>query len=107
GVGRRCAGEGVGVLAAGAGGQRARSRLEEMLTDVMDLRNLGWSVARTGSFEKDNYFPIKVAVLPEGHDPDSLLRADGAPALASRLDAARSILDFVLERALGQADLTT
>src|SRR6266404_8588803 len=88
-------------------GQKATSRLEDMLTDVMDLRNLGWSVSRTGSFEKTGYFPIKVAVLPEGHDPDSLLRAEGAPALQSRLDAARSILDFVLERALGEEDLTT
>jgi DNA primase len=104
---RRYADEVVSVFDADAAGQKATSRLEEMLSDVMDLRNLGWSVARTGSFEKVGYFPIKVAVLPEGHDPDSLLRAEGAPALASRLDAARSILDFVLERALGEEDLTT
>jgi DNA primase len=104
---RRYADEVISVFDADAAGQKATSRLEEMLSDVMDLRNLGWSVARTGSFEKVGYFPIKVAVLPEGHDPDSLLRAEGAPALASRLDAARSILDFVLERALGEEDLTT
>jgi DNA primase len=104
---RRYADEVVSVFDADAAGQKATSRLEEMLTDVMDLRNLGWSVSRTGSFEKAGYFPIKVAVLPEGHDPDSLLRAEGAAALGSRLDAARSILDFVLERALGEEDLTT
>jgi DNA primase len=104
---RRYADEVVSVFDADAAGQKATSRLEEMLTDVMDLRNLGWSVSRTGSFEKAGYFPIKVAVLPEGHDPDSLLRAEGAHALQSRLDAARSILDFVLERALGEEDLTT
>ena len=104
---RRYADEVVSVFDADAAGQKATSRLEEMLTDVMDLRNLGWSVSRTGSFEKSNYFPIKVAVLPEGHDPDSLLRAEGAHALQTRLDAARSILDFVLERALGEEDLTT
>ncbi len=104
---RRYADEVVSVFDADAAGQKATSRLEEMLTDVMDLRNLGWSVSRTGSFEKAGYFPIKVAVLPEGHDPDSLLRAEGAQALQSRLDAARSILDFVLERTLGEEDLTT
>jgi DNA primase len=104
---RRYADEVVSVFDADAAGQKATSRLEDMLTDVMDLRNLGWSVSRTGSFEKSGYFPIKVAVLPEGHDPDSLLRAEGAQALQSRLDAARSILDFVLERALGEEDLTT
>ncbi len=102
---RRYADEVVSVFDADAAGQKATSRLEEMLSDVMDLRNLGWSVSRTGSFEKADYFPIKVAVLPEGHDPDSLLRAEGAPALQARLDAARSILDFVLERALGEEDL--
>ena len=96
---RRYADEVVSVFDADAAGQKATSRLEEMLTDVMDLRNLGWSVSRTGSFEKAGYFPIKVAVLPEGHDPDSFLRAEGAQALQSRLDAARSILDFVLEGA--------
>ena len=89
---RRYADEVVSVFDADAAGQKATSRLEEMLTDVMDLRNLGWSVSRTGSFEKAGYFPIKVAVLPEGHDPDSLLRAEGAQALQARLDAARSIL---------------
>ena len=104
---RRYADEVVSVFDADAAGQKATSRLEEMLTDVMDLRNLGWSVSRTGSFEKAGYFPIKVAVLPEGHDPDSFLCAEGAQALQSRLDAARSILDFVLEQALGEEDLTT
>jgi DNA primase len=104
---RRYADEVVSVFDADAAGQKATSRLEEMLTDVMDLRNLGWSVSRTGSFEKAGYFPIKVAVLPEGHDPDSLLRAEGAQGLHVRLDAARSILDFVLEKALGEEDLTT
>ncbi len=104
---RRYADEVVSVFDADAAGQKATSRLEEMLTDVMDLRNLGWSVSRTGSFEKAGYFPIKVAVLPEGHDPDSFLRAEGPQALQSRLDTARSILDFVLERTLGEEDLTT
>ena len=104
---RRYADEVVSVFDADAAGQKATSRLEEMLNDVMDLRNLGWSVSRTGSFEKAEYFPIKVAILPEGHDPDSLLRAEGASSFQARLDAARSILDFVLERTLGEEDLGT
>ena len=104
---RRYAEEVVSVFDADAAGIKATSRLEEMLSDVMDIRNLGWSVSRTGSFEKAEYFPIKVAVLPEGHDPDSLLRAEGAPGFKARLEAARSILDFVLERTLGEEDLGT
>src|SRR5262249_5260470 len=90
-----------------AAGQKASARLEEMLTDTMDIQNLGWSVARTGEFEKTGYFSIKVAVLPEGHDPDSLLRAEGAEALDARLAAARPLLSFVLEAALREEDLST
>src|SRR5262249_10003207 len=78
---RRYADEVVSVFDADAAGQKATSRLEEMLTDVMDLRNLGWAVSRTGSFAKADYFPIKRALLPEGPEPDSLLRAPRGPAL--------------------------
>ncbi|MGH7412738.1 MAG: DNA primase [Candidatus Rokuibacteriota bacterium] len=104
---RRYADEVLALFDADAAGQKASSRLEEMMNDVMDLQNLGWSVARTGAFEKAGHLPIRVALLPPGHDPDSLLRAEGAAALTARLDAARPLLSFVLEKALGEEDLTT
>ena len=104
---RRYADEVLALFDADAAGQKASSRLEEMMNDVMDLQNLGWSVSRTGGFEKAGHLPIRVALLPTGHDPDSLLRAEGAPALTARLDAARSLLSFVLEKALGEEDLAT
>ncbi len=44
---RRYAEEVVSVFDADAAGIKATSRLEEMLSDVMDIRNLGWSVSRT------------------------------------------------------------
>jgi DNA primase len=78
-----------------------------MVTDTMDLASLGWSVSRTGDFERPGYFSIRVATLPPGHDPDSLLRAEGGAALAARLDAARPLLAFVLDRALAEEDLAT
>src|SRR5262249_26527402 len=104
---RRHVDEVIAVFDADAAGQKASARLEEMLTDSMDLQNLGWSVARTGDFERPGYFSIKVAMLPEGHDPDSLLRAEGSGALTSRLEAARPLLSFVLEGALREEDLPT
>ncbi|HSE03734.1 MAG TPA: DNA primase [Methylomirabilota bacterium] len=104
---RRYADEVVALFDADAAGQKASARLEEMMNDVMDLQNLGWSVARTGGFEKAGHLPIRVALLPPGHDPDSLLRAEGAGALSARLDAARPLLSFVLERALAEEDLAT
>jgi len=104
---RRQADEVVALFDADAAGQKAATRLEEMLTDTMDLQNLGWSVARTGDFERSGHFSIKVAMLPEQHDPDSLLRAEGAAALAARLDIARPLLSYVLERALAEEDLAS
>ena len=104
---RRHVDEVIALFDADAAGQKASARLEEMLTDTMDIQNLGWSVARTGEFEKTGYFSIKVAILPEGHDPDSLLRAEGADALSARLEAARPLLSFALEAALREEDLAT
>jgi DNA primase len=103
----RYAEEVVTVFDADAAGRKASARAEEMMQELMNLRDLGWSVAQTGSFQKSDYFPLKVAVLPAGHDPDSLLRAEGADAFRSRLDQARSILSFVMAQALEEEDLTT
>ncbi len=104
---RRHADEVIALFDADAAGQKAASRIEEMMTDGPDLQDLGWSVSRTGGFEKAGVFSVRVAVLPAGHDPDSLLRAEGAEALRARLDAARSLLSFVLDKALAEDDLGT
>lgn len=104
---QRNAEEIVAVFDADAAGQKASARLEEMTSDTMDVQGLAWTVSRTGGFQRSGYFPVKVAVLPPGHDPDSLLRAEGAPAFLSRLDAARSILSFVMQQALSEEDLST
>ena len=104
---RRHADEVIALFDADAAGQKAASRIEEMMTDGPDIQDLGWSVSRTGGFEKAGVFSVRVAVLPTGHDPDSLLRAEGAEALRARLDAARSLLSFVLDKALAEDDLGT
>jgi DNA primase len=104
---RRYTDEVIALFDADAAGEKASTRLEDMMTGSMDLPNLGWSVTRTGSFERPGHFSIKVAVLPDGHDPDSLLRAEGAAALAARIDAARPLLSVVLDRALQEEDLAT
>ena len=38
---------------------------------------------------------VRFAFLPEGEDPDSLLKAGGAPALQRILDSALSLFDFI------------
>jgi len=104
---QRYADEVITVFDADAAGRRASARAEEMMQDLMGIRDLGWSVAQTGTFERSGYFPVKVAVLPPGHDPDSLLRAEGADAFRSRLAEARSILSFVMAQVLEEEDLAT
>jgi DNA primase len=104
---RRHTDEAIAVFDGDAAGQKASTRLEEMMSDVMDIQNLGWSVARTGGFERPGAFAIKIALLPAGHDPDSLLRTEGAHSLRARLDAARPLLTFVLDKTLGEEDLSS
>ncbi len=104
---QRHAEEVITVFDADAAGGKASARAEEMMEEMMSLRDLGWSVAQTGGFQRAGYFPVKVAVLPAGHDPDTLLRAEGADAFRSRLAEARGILSFVMSRALEAEDLST
>jgi DNA primase len=46
----------------------------------------------------------KVALLPKGDDPDSLVRREGAAGLAKRLKASGKLLDFVIKRAAEGAE---
>ena len=104
---QRSADEIVAVFDADAAGQKAAARIDELMSGPADLRSLGWSMARTGGFERAGHFPVKVAVLPPGHDPDSLLRSQGADAFRSRVAEARSILSFVMAQALAEENLAS
>ncbi|GEP45756.1 DNA primase [Brevifollis gellanilyticus] len=48
---------------------------------------------------------IKVAGLPRGEDPDSLLRKEGAEAFSKRIEAAEYFIDFQLEHLARTRDL--
>jgi len=47
------------------------------------------------------------ALLPDGQDPDDLLRAKGAPALQEVLDTARPLVDMVWQGELAKSPLKT
>jgi DNA primase len=104
---RRHSDEVITVFDADAAGQKAAARAEEMVDELMGIDGMGWSVGQARGFDRPSYYPIRVAVLPAGDDPDSLLRAQGAEAFRSRLDEARSILSFVMAQALAEEDLST
>jgi DNA primase len=52
-------------------------------------------------------FQAQVLALPEGQDPDSFIRRQGADAYRKLLEAAPSYLDYLTERAASQHDLAT
>ena len=50
---------------------------------------------------------VKVATMPPGEDPDSLIRTQGAGAFEARIKAGRDFFDFQIERLAGTFDLDT
>jgi DNA primase len=102
---RRLTSEVVTFFDADAAGRKAAERAEELLEPT----GLGstWAINRSGSFESGGTLRVKVALLPGGHDPDTFLRTEGAHAFADRIDAARSLLSYALDRAIADPDGAT
>src|SRR5450432_612354 len=50
---------------------------------------------------------VRVAEMPSGEDPDSLVRKDGAEKFSARVSAARDFFDFWIDREASTADLTS
>jgi DNA primase len=49
---------------------------------------------------------VRVAALPPGEDPDSLIRREGVEALRERLDTARDFFDFQIDLRASRLDLS-
>ncbi|PYM07911.1 MAG: DNA primase [Candidatus Rokuibacteriota bacterium] len=95
---RRYCGEVVTFFDADAAGQKAAERAEELLEPSRD--SVAWAVNRSGSFADAGALRLRVALLPAGHDPDTLLRSEGAGAFEECIGRSRSLLSYALDRAL-------
>jgi len=84
---RRYADEVILVLDADAAGQKAALRSSEAF------------VAEELS--------VRVASLPQGEDPDSMILSQGADALLAKVSAAVSALDFLIDSSARKEDLNT
>ncbi len=93
---RRYCGEVITFFDADAAGQKAAERAEALLEPSPD--GLAWAVTRTGGFGDPESLRIKVALVPAGHDPDTLLRAHGAEMFTQCIAAARGLLSYALDR---------
>src|SRR5207247_1416074 len=83
---------------ADAAGQKAAERAEQLLEPTSG--GATWAINRSGTFEAPGALKVKVALLPAGHDPDTFLRAEGAEAFAARIEQARSLLAYALDRVI-------
>jgi DNA primase len=50
---------------------------------------------------------VRVAEMPAGEDPDSLVRREGKEAFESRVAGARDFFDYWIERGIARTDLTS
>ena len=50
---------------------------------------------------------IRVAEMPAGHDPDSLIRTEGAEAFARQIEAARDFFEFQIDRNVSTPEFAT
>ena len=56
---------------------------------------------RAGPLFDAHDLSVKIVALPDGHDPDTFIRENGAPAFEKLLDEARLLAQYRVERAIG------
>lgn len=75
---------------------------------LYDSDSAGLSAAlRSLPLFEESGIDVRVATLPDGHDPDSYVRQYGPVALAERLDAALPVLDYRMDLLIRQHGTST
>ncbi len=94
------------ALTAGHG--RLLHRFAEKVALNFDQDAAGQKAARK-SFEilQDEGLRVQVVELPEGHDPDSFVKAAGGDAYRERLDQAPDAVEWLIRRAAREHDVNT
>jgi DNA primase len=81
------------------------ARHAERVDLVFDGDRAGQAAARKASAVLAPFsLEVRIATLPAGEDPDSILAAGGAEALEAHLSAGRPMVDWLLEACLGELD---
>ncbi len=94
------------ALTAGHG--RLLHRFAEKVALNFDQDEAGQKAARK-SFEvlQEEGLHVQVVELPEGHDPDSYVKAAGGAAYRERLDEAPDAMEWLIRRAAREHDVKT
>jgi DNA primase len=64
------------------------------------------AAAKSSELLVNEGFQVNVALMPEGTDPDTFIRKSGGGAYVARLKGSQPYLEFLLDRAAAQHDLT-
>jgi DNA primase len=67
-------------------------------------RKAGWRALETALPHTGGNAEFSFLFLPDGEDPDSIVRSEGAAAFEARLDAAQPLSDFLVENLAAQVD---
>lgn len=70
-------------------------------------RAAAWKALQTALPEMRDDRQAGFLFLPEGEDPDSVVRAEGRDGFAERVDQALALEDFLLEHLIEQVDMAT
>lgn len=85
---------------------RSLKRLADEVVLCYDADNAGYKAAeRAFQILVPAGIVVKVAVLPHGEDPDSLLRKEGSSGFSIRISKALDFIDYQLEVALAKRNL--
>lgn len=105
---KKLASEIVLALDADAAGSQAMVRGHEVIREALDQAERAVPVISWRGligYQESAAVNLRIAVLPEGRDPDDVIRQD-ADLWARLLDEARPVLDFRLEASAAAHDLT-
>ncbi|MFC1664485.1 DNA primase [Pseudomonadota bacterium] len=70
-------------------------------------RAAAWRALETAMPTLHDGYQIRMMFLPDGEDPDSLVRKEGARAFRGRLENATSLADFLFQTLIKQVDITS
>jgi DNA primase len=102
--------EAVATCGTALTGQHARllRRFADTVVLNFDQDEAGQKAARRSlEVVLEEAMRVRIVALPEGHDPDTYLHAEGAEAYGKRLDEAPEAVEWLMRRAESAADLTS
>ncbi|MDX1497577.1 MAG: DNA primase [Salinisphaeraceae bacterium] len=68
-------------------------------------KQAGWRALERALPALRDGFELRFLFMPEGEDPDSLVRSEGADAFSTRVDQARSLTEYLLAELTQQVDM--